>query len=109
MDPGDLVVWDSWTPHYNVTSSTSQPRFAAYTCHMPAADASQEDFIRKKKALKECKSTTHWPNAVHVGGLPVLRDGKPDPYHHDIPKSGKSQLNERGFNLTGIPYIKAEA
>lgn len=50
-DPGDLLVWDSRTPHYNLSSKTNQPRFAIYTCFMPVADASQEDLIRKKDAL----------------------------------------------------------
>ncbi|KAK3622011.1 hypothetical protein LTR56_022447 [Elasticomyces elasticus] len=109
MEPGDLVVWDSRAVHYNLTSTTDQPRFATYTCYMPAADASQEDLLRKKKAFEQCKSTTHWPNAVHVGGLPVLRDGEPDPYHYLVPKSGRPQLSERAYKLTGIPYIKEEA
>jgi hypothetical protein len=106
MEPGDLVVWDSRTPHYNLTSTSNQPRFATYTCYMPVADATQEDLKRKKKAFEECKSTAHWPNAVHVGGLPVLRDGKLDPYHSEVPRSGKPQLSERGMRLTGIPYIR---
>ena len=49
MEPGDLVVWDSRTPHYNLSSTTTQPRFAVYTCYMPVSDASQEDLLRKKK------------------------------------------------------------
>lgn len=71
MEPGDLVVWDSRTPHYNVSPSPSstQVRLATYTCYMPVADATQEDLIRKKQAFEELKSTTHWPNAMHVGKL----------------------------------------
>ncbi|KAJ2903572.1 hypothetical protein MKZ38_009625 [Zalerion maritima] len=40
-EPGDLILWDSRTPHQNLT--------------------------------------THWPNALHVGGPPVLRNGEPCP------------------------------
>lgn len=108
MEPGDLVVWDSRTPHYNLSSSTSQPRFAAYTCYMPVKDVSQEDLLRKKKAFEECQPTTHWPNAAHVGALPLLRDGKQDELHHLVPKSGRPVLSERGYKLTGIPYINNE-
>ncbi|KAM0706050.1 hypothetical protein Q7P35_007410 [Cladosporium inversicolor] len=107
MEPGDLVVWDSRTPHYNLSSTTSQPRFAAYTCYMPVSDVTQEDLLRKKKAFEECQPTTHWPNTAHVGALPLIRDGEQDPLHHLVPKSGKPQLNERAFRLTGIPYIMA--
>jgi hypothetical protein len=69
MEPGDLVIWDSRTPHYNVSASPSsnQMRLATYTCYMPVADATEEDLIRKKQAFEDLKATTHWPNAMHVG------------------------------------------
>lgn len=51
-EPGDLVVWDSRTPHYNVPTRTEQDRFAVYTCFMPVSDATQEDLIRKKEAFE---------------------------------------------------------
>jgi len=105
-DPGDLIVWDSRTPHYNQAPSTENPRFCAYTCYMPAADATQEDLIRKKGAFDNTLRTTHWPNASHVGGIPMLRDGKPDPYDDDTPAK-PAKLSERAFKLTGIPYIAA--
>jgi hypothetical protein len=65
--------------------------------------------MRKKKAFEDCQPTTHWPNAAHVGALPLIRNGEPDPLHHLTPKSGKPQLSERGWKLTGIPYITASA
>jgi ectoine hydroxylase-related dioxygenase (phytanoyl-CoA dioxygenase family) len=49
-EPGDLLLWDSRTPHYNVPQTGKQDRLAVYTCYMPVADASQEDLIRKKAA-----------------------------------------------------------
>lgn len=51
-EPGDLIVWDSRIPHYNVPTQTKQDRFAVYTCFMPVADATQEDLIRKKDAFE---------------------------------------------------------
>ncbi|KEF52427.1 uncharacterized protein A1O9_11668 [Exophiala aquamarina CBS 119918] len=51
-DPGDLMVWDSRTPHYNVPTQTTQDRFAIYTCFMPVKIATQEDLIRKKGAFE---------------------------------------------------------
>lgn len=107
MEPGDLVIWDSRTPHYNLSpTSTTQPRFAVYTCYMPVSDVSQEDLQRKKKAFEECQATTHWPNAAHVGHMPLYRNGELDPWDFDVPKSGRPKLSERGFRLTGIPYIR---
>lgn len=105
-EPGDLIVWDSRTPHYNVPVSSNQDRMAVYTCYMPVSEASQEDLLRKKKAFEDRLGTTHWPNAMHLGSNEAKRNGKPDhiirgrPLHEPI-------LSERAFKLTGIPYIKA--
>jgi hypothetical protein len=106
-EPGDLLLWDSRTPHYNLSPSGTAPRFCVYTCYMPVADATQEELQRKKYALETTQSTTHWPNAMHIGGVPVNRlDGKPCPYNDWKPRQ-PVQLTERGMRLTGIPYIKA--
>ena len=51
-EPGDLLLWDSRTPHYNLSSNTNQPRFAIYTCYMPVADATQADLVKKKGAFE---------------------------------------------------------
>ncbi|KAH7074452.1 hypothetical protein BKA63DRAFT_595940 [Paraphoma chrysanthemicola] len=107
-DPGDLLVWDSRTPHYNLSSKTNQPRFAAYTCYMPVADATQEDLLRKKEAYDNWVGTTHWPNARHTGSNIAKREGEEDPHNRTEPVN-KPVLDERTFRLTGIPYIKASA
>ncbi|KAJ5953498.1 hypothetical protein N7454_000394 [Penicillium verhagenii] len=105
-EPGDLLLWDSRTPHYNLSSETSQPRFCVYTCYMPVEDATKEQLVVKKKAFEETRMTTHWPNAMHVVDLPVFRNGEPDPYQRSEPRSAV-QLSDRGFKLTGIPYLEA--
>ncbi|RAO67801.1 uncharacterized protein BHQ10_003813 [Talaromyces amestolkiae] len=107
-EPGDLLLWDSRTPHYNVSSRSQQPRFAVYTCYMPVSDATEEELLRKKKAFDESIMTTHWPNAMHLVDLPVLRNGEPDPYNRSKPRK-PVDLTERGFKLTGIPYLKQAA
>lgn len=104
-DPGDLLVWDSRTPHYNLSSKTEQPRFAVYTCYMPVADATQEDLLRKKDAYERWVGTTHWPNARHTGSNVAKRDGEDDPHNRFEPVV-KPVMDERAFKLTGIPYIK---
>ena len=107
-EPGDLLLWDSRTPHYNLSSETSQPRFCIYTCYMPVADASQEDLLRKKDALERWVGTTHWPNARHTGSNVAKRDGEEDPHNRFEPVN-KPEWNERTYKLTGSPYIKPEA
>ncbi|KAJ5481157.1 hypothetical protein N7539_007051 [Penicillium diatomitis] len=107
-EPGDLLVWDSRTPHYNLSPKRDQPRFAIYTCFMPVADATQEDLRRKKDAFDRRVGTTHWPNARHTGSNVAQRDGKPDPHNRDRPVNDP-KLSERAFKLTGIPYIKDDS
>jgi len=104
--PGDLIVWDSRTPHYNVPAKEQQDRLAIYTCFMPVADVSQEDLLRKKEAFEKRLGTTHWPNARHVGSNVAKRNGGDDVVSRDRPLH-EPKLSERAFKLTGIPYIKA--
>ncbi|KAB8208426.1 hypothetical protein BDV34DRAFT_49290 [Aspergillus parasiticus] len=109
VEPGDLIVWDSRTPHYNVPPTGKNDRLAVYTCYMPVADASQEDLIKKKEAFEKRLGTTHWPNAQHVAPTNIaMRDGAPCPKAREVPVE-EPVLGERAFRLTGIPYIKQEA
>ena len=106
-EPGDLILWDSRAPHYNVPPTEMRDRMAVYTCFMPVADATQEDLERKKDAFERKVGTTHWPNARHVGSNQVMRDGAPCPVGRKGPVE-EPVLSERAFKLTGIPYIKVE-
>ena len=103
-EPGDLILWDSRAPHYNVPSTTKQDRMAVYTCFMPVADASQEDLVRKRDAWEKRLGTTHWPNARHTGSNEAKRDGGVDVVARKGPLKDPV-LSERAFRLTGIPYI----
>lgn len=67
-EPGDLILWDSRLPHYNVPTQTQQDRFAVYTCFMPVADATQEDLIRKKDAFERMFSLSAW-RSENLGSL----------------------------------------
>ena len=126
--PGDLIVWDSRTPHYNCSPSGERARMAVYTCYMPASSATQEELQFKKQAFEsefewfvsgsilsltrspttDVKGTTHWPQALQLFVLPCLRDGKPDPHNRPRP-SKEPEFTERGWKLTGIPYISSTA
>ncbi|KAH6687381.1 hypothetical protein F5X68DRAFT_239941 [Plectosphaerella plurivora] len=106
--PGDLLLWDSRTPHYNLSPKGSSARLCAYTCYMPVVDATQAQLKDKKRAFEEKLPTTHWPNALHLVNLPVLRGGEPCPYNTGKP-STEREVSEENFRLTGIPYIQEEA
>ncbi|OJJ07528.1 hypothetical protein ASPVEDRAFT_88776 [Aspergillus versicolor CBS 583.65] len=107
-EPGDLIVWDSRVPHYNLPPKGENDRLAVYTCYMPVKEASGEDLVRKRGAFEERLGTTHWPNAAHVGTNVAMRDGKRCPKTRDRPVQ-EPVLSERTFKLTGIPYIKQSA
>lgn len=51
-EPGDLIVWDSRVPHYNLPPEGKNDRLAVYTCFMPVNEASEEDLVRKKGAFE---------------------------------------------------------
>lgn len=53
-EPGDLIVWDSRLPHYNVSPQGNQARFASYVCYGPVSTAEHADLVRKKEAF-ECE------------------------------------------------------
>ncbi|KAL4807496.1 hypothetical protein BDV18DRAFT_102698 [Aspergillus unguis] len=107
-EPGDLLLWDSRTPHYNLSPKGDTPRFCVYTCYMPVAGASREDLIAKKNAFDNWLGTSHWPNAKYTGTNVAKRDGVECPYNRFKPVN-EPVLDERAFKLTGIPYLKAEA
>lgn len=107
-EPGDLLLWDSRTPHYNVAPAAgARDRLAVYTCFMPVADATQADLVRKREAWEKKLGTTHWPNAQFVSGSnAAMIDGKLDPRVQREMPLNMPELDERTFRLTGIPYIQ---
>ncbi|KAJ5122208.1 hypothetical protein N7448_003340 [Penicillium atrosanguineum] len=104
-EPGDLILWDSRAPHYNLSPTSDQARFCIYTCYMPVSSATKEDLERKKNAFNTWRLTSHWPNAKDFAPLIAKRDGEDCPRNRSEPVN-KPVLNERAFKLTGIPYIK---
>ena len=88
--------------HKNSGQHCAALRRRATAAAMP--DATPQQLVDKKRALDTTTGTTHWPNALHVGGLFPERDGKR--CEHDTGKPRKEvELTERGWKLTGIPYM----
>ncbi|KAK4057261.1 hypothetical protein OIO90_001758 [Microbotryomycetes sp. JL221] len=108
---GDLVLWDSRGPHYNVSPQGSSPRFVVYTCYCPVSIATQEELLLKKKLFENTDGHSHWPMALQPfikEFVKPMRNGQPDPLNKWAPRN-PPQLSERVFKLTGIPYIKSSA
>lgn len=101
--PGDLIIWDSRTPHYNKSPMSNTSRFAVYTCYLPASAATQEELIRKKDLFERQKGHSHWPMALqpHIEELIApMRDGKPDPLNTWAPRK-PPQLSARAYKVGG--------
>ncbi|KAK4561074.1 hypothetical protein LTR86_005029 [Recurvomyces mirabilis] len=110
-EPGDLILWDSRTPHYNLPPTGESPRFCTYVCMGPLSDVSQEQLRLKKEAFGNCRGTTHWPQGLNIippGAVPVKRNGEECPHNTWQPRK-KPVLNDVAWRLTGIPYIQMEA
>ncbi|KAK7413275.1 hypothetical protein QQX98_007863 [Neonectria punicea] len=102
-EPGDLLLWDSRTPHYNLSPTGTRPRFCVYTCYMPTADATPEDLLRKKDAFEKLQTTTHWPNATHIGGPPCASRRKAVPLQQKQQTSTATSFNGEGFQVDWHP------
>ncbi|KIW12060.1 hypothetical protein PV08_09334 [Exophiala spinifera] len=78
--PGDLIIWDSRTIHYNRLPESQQVRSIVYACYAPVRFASEEDLKLKAQLFHERKRTTHWPNRNIFSSTDGdgFRLGKPD-------------------------------
>lgn len=80
-EPGDLILWDSRTVHWNVMPESQVTRAVMYICYTPASFASSEDLEKKSALFKQRIGTTHWPHAnIFPNNDERLRLGKPDTY-----------------------------
>lgn len=104
-------IGDSRTPHYNVSPKGENSRFVVYTCYAPVSTATQEELQLKKWLFENTKGHSHWPQALQPfveEFVTPMRNGEPCPHNQWKPRA-PPQLSERGYKLTGIPYIKASA
>ncbi|KAL0486593.1 hypothetical protein AKO1_001399 [Acrasis kona] len=65
-DPGDFIVWYSRTVHYaeSIDKKNSLPmahRMCIYVCMLPKKYATKKDYEKKKTALQDLRTTSHWP------------------------------------------------
>ncbi|GAA5856546.1 hypothetical protein JCM8547_005858 [Rhodosporidiobolus lusitaniae] len=105
LNPGDLVIWDSRTVHYNVPPLGDRDRVAAYTCFMPARLCAPDQLEQKQKLFAGRQMTTHWPvsNLFQKSDV-VLRDGKQCPHLRHAPFE-EPVLTDKLLKLAGVkPY-----
>ncbi|GAA5894046.1 hypothetical protein JCM6882_007970 [Rhodosporidiobolus microsporus] len=105
LNPGDLVLWDSRTVHYNVPPRGDRDRVAAYTCFMPARLAAPDQLAKKQELFETRQMTTHWPCTNLFAKSPiVIRDGKQCPHLRYAPFE-EPELTDKLLKLAGVkPY-----
>lgn len=58
--PGDLILWDSRTIHWNRTPTADQVRVVVYTCYAPKSMASEAVLAKRAECFEQRLATTHW-------------------------------------------------
>jgi len=104
--PGDLIIWDSRTIHYNRVPQSQQTRSIIYACYAPAEFATPKDIELKRQLFQDRRGTTHWPNMnIYPGdAMEPLRLGKPDPYERERPFQDVEETDQV-LKLAGVkPY-----
>jgi ectoine hydroxylase-related dioxygenase (phytanoyl-CoA dioxygenase family) len=59
-EPGDLILWDSRTVHWNRAPTAEQLRVVVYVCYAPRAMATEEVLATRKRCWENRLATTHW-------------------------------------------------
>ncbi|KAG4421167.1 hypothetical protein IFR04_005687 [Cadophora malorum] len=105
VGPGDLILWDSRTVHYNVPPRGEIVRALLYVCLTPASFATPGSMKQKKAIFEMWGRTTHWPHAnLHLDHKVPRRNGVPDPLNRTEPIK-KPILSDKLLKLAGaMPY-----
>ncbi|KAL2824416.1 hypothetical protein BDW59DRAFT_180283 [Aspergillus cavernicola] len=78
-EPGDVILWDSRTMHWNCVPTSQNLRAIIYACYTPAAFAGSEILRQKGEFFDERLGTTHWPHDnLFPSDEEQLRQGKKD-------------------------------
>ena len=104
-EPGDLILWDSRTMHYNCMPKGNKDRVVTYVTMAPAKLLSEEDRRKRKIAFDNYLGTTHVPFddiaiRPHVPGIRI-ETGLPDPEDTGIPKKPRA-VNDNLLKLAGV-------
>ncbi|GAA5842214.1 hypothetical protein JCM11251_000130 [Rhodosporidiobolus azoricus] len=103
-EPGDLILWDSRTIHWNKAPSGDVVRTAVYVCMCPKSMASAEMLEKRKAFFENRLATTHWPAPFVVGTKEAFgadeRDGKEDHLDHPRPLE-EPVVTQRMLQLVG--------
>ncbi|KAL1413785.1 hypothetical protein Q8F55_001568 [Vanrija albida] len=95
-NPGDLILWDSRTVHWNQSPTGGNWRFATYICYAPRSFMSEAALAKKKAVFDDRLGTTHWP---HLNVVMAERDLEKEPEAVPRKPDGSvDHMNRRPFN-----------
>jgi hypothetical protein len=100
---GSMVLWDSRTIHCGTEPQKKRPsmnfRNVVYICMTPKKLASEKNILKKQKAFRELRMTSHWPHKPTLFSVNARTYGGPIYETLDIPKP---ILSELGRSLCGF-------
>lgn len=100
---GSMVFWDSRTIHCGANALKRRKqinyRLVVYLCYMPRSLSTEKELLKKQKAFKELRMTSHWPAKVKLFSKNPRTYGKQLP---QITIIEKPIVNELGLKLSGF-------
>ncbi|GAA5821777.1 hypothetical protein JCM11251_001020 [Rhodosporidiobolus azoricus] len=108
--PGDMILWDSRTVHWNRSPVADQLRVVVYVCMAPKAMASEEVLKKRAECFEKRLATTHWPAPFVVVPReeygPPMRNGVQDPMNIKLSRPlHEPEESKELLQLVGtVPY-----
>jgi hypothetical protein len=113
-DVGDLVLWDSRTPHRAAPPAKKLPdgivareRNVVYTCFEPRRLAPHKAITKKRKAYDERRMTSHWPAATKLFPGKVSTFRRPHLRETKMPERDDRTRSQRQLALAGMTEAPA--
>jgi ectoine hydroxylase-related dioxygenase (phytanoyl-CoA dioxygenase family) len=110
-DPGDFIVWYSRTIHYAEAIDSKRNtdpmahRMCIYICMLPKKYATENDLKKKKEALNDLRTTSHWPCIkITLNPLNPRTYGKDSVLENFVTPTTKPVLTDRMKRMAGVPH-----
>ncbi|HMP29263.1 MAG TPA: hypothetical protein PKD85_06670 [Saprospiraceae bacterium] len=104
LEPGDVVLWDSRTPHSGLKPLPNQKkpniRCVAYISMTPREFATAANLRKKTKAFEERRMTSHWPHKVML--FKEKAGNRYQRMEYEIGEIDEPKMSQIGWYLAGF-------
>jgi hypothetical protein len=69
LDQGQMLIWDSRVAHCNRYGKRGETRAVGYVSYLPRRGGTTKDFIKRRKAFNDRRTTSHWAYPVRLNSL----------------------------------------